>query len=91
MGIDAPNNSNHTLTMLHHVVIVVIIAILTLCSSVMSHAILLPFYHAFMLTLRKSLISSALWLPHKFDIMEFKVYYYILESPTTKNNVQIQG
>ena len=90
MGFDAPNNSNHTLIVKHHVVIVVISATLTLCYSVMSHGTLILFYHAFMLTLHKSALSCALWLPHMCDIMEFKVYYYVLESPTTKENVQIQ-
>ena len=91
VGFDAPNNSNHTLTMMHHFVIVVIIATLTLCYSVMSHAKLILFYHTLMLTLQKSLISRALWLSHMFDVMKFKVYYYVLESPITKKNVQIQG
>ena len=76
---------------MHHVVIVVIIAMLTLCYSIMSHAALIIFYRAFMLTLHKSLIPRALWLPHMCDIMEFKVYYYVRESPITKKNVQLQG
>ena len=70
---------------MHHVVIVIfvfIVAMLILCYSIMSHATLVLFNHAFMLALHKSLISRALWLPHKRDIME--VYYYVLEFPTTK-------
>ena len=53
-------------THMHYVVIIVIIAIiamLTLCYSIMSHATLILFYHAPMLTLSKSLISHIFWLP----------------------------
>jgi hypothetical protein len=53
----------------HHVVI---IAMLTLCYSTMSHVTLTLFHHAFMLTLFKSVISCALWLP--------QVWYYEVES-----------
>ena len=67
-----------------HCYIYFIIAMLILCYSIMPHATLVLFYHAFMLPLHKSLISHALWLPHKCDIMEFRVYYYVLEFPTTK-------
>ena len=51
----------------HHVVIIVINvinAMLILCYSIMSHATLILFYHAYKLTLYTSLISHALWLPH---------------------------
>ena len=51
---------------MHHVVINVvnfIIAMLTLCYSMMSHAISIFFYHALMLTLQNLLIFCALWLP----------------------------
>ena len=47
----------------HHVdinVIIVIIAMLTLCYSIMLHATLILLYHAFMLTLHNSLTSHAL-------------------------------
>ena len=50
----------------HHVVIIVtttIIAMLTLCYSIMSHATLILYHHASMLTLYTSLIPHALWLP----------------------------
>jgi hypothetical protein len=50
----------------HYVVImiiIVIIAMLTLWYSIMLHVELISFYHAFMLTLQKSLTSHALWLP----------------------------
>ena len=51
---------------MHHVVIIVIIdiiAMLTLCYSIMLHATLVLFYHASMLAPQNSLISRALWLP----------------------------
>ena len=48
----------HTRT--HHVVVIVILAMLTLCYSIMSHATLVLYYHAFMLTLHASLMSCAL-------------------------------
>ena len=47
----------------HHVVIIVIIAMLALCYSIMSHATLMLYDHASMITLQTSLISHALWLP----------------------------
>ena len=59
----------------HHVIIIVIIvtiAMLTLCYTIMSHATLVLFYHVSMLTLHNSLISRALWL-HKHDITEFRM------------------
>jgi hypothetical protein len=42
------------------IVIIVTIAMFTLCDSIMSHATLIPYYHAFMLTLHTFLISHAL-------------------------------
>jgi hypothetical protein len=50
-------------TCMHHVVIITIIAMLTLCYSKMSHATLILYYHASMLTLHISLTFRALWLP----------------------------
>jgi hypothetical protein len=50
----------------HHdviIVIIVIIVMLTLCYSKMSHATLILYYHAFMLTLHTFFISHELWLP----------------------------
>ena len=49
---------------MHHVLIIVIISMLTLCYFIISHATLIIYYQAFMLTLHTSLISCALWLPH---------------------------
>jgi hypothetical protein len=46
---------------MHHVVIIVIIVMLTICYSMMSHAIPILVCHTFMLTLQKN--SCALWLP----------------------------
>ena len=45
------------------IVVIVIIAILTLCYSIMSRITLFLLYHANMLTLHNSWISRALWLP----------------------------
>ena len=56
----------------HHVVIIVIIIVLPLCHSVMSHVTLILFHHASMFTLHNSLISRTLWLP--------QVWYYKLWS-----------
>ena len=50
-------------TRMRHIVIIVIIAMLTLCYSMMAHATRILYYHASMLTLQSSLISCALWLP----------------------------
>jgi hypothetical protein len=44
----------------HHVVIVVIIAMLTLCYLIMLHAILSLYFHTSRLTLQTSLLSHAL-------------------------------
>ena len=45
-------------------VIMVVIVMLTLCYSMMSHVtIVTHVYHTFMFTLHNSLISRALWLP----------------------------
>jgi hypothetical protein len=52
--------------------------------SIISHATSIIFHHTLVLALCKSLISRALWLPHKCDVMEFRVDYYVLEFPTTK-------
>ena len=46
---------------MHHVIIIVISAMLTLCYFIMSHATLI--YQASMLTLHTTLISHAFWLP----------------------------
>ena len=48
----------------HHIVITIIIAMSTLCYSIMPHTTLILYYHASMLTLHTSFISRALWLPH---------------------------
>ena len=56
-------------THMHHVVIIItiiifIIVMLTLCYSIMSHAILILFFdRTSMLTLDISLMSHALWVP----------------------------
>ena len=55
--IKTPYNSGHTFTC-------IMLSLLTLCFSIMSHATLVFFYHASLSTLRNSLMSSALWLPH---------------------------
>jgi hypothetical protein len=52
--------------------------------SIISHATWIIFHHALMLALYKSLISCALWLTHKCDVMAFRVYYYVLEFATTR-------
>ena len=49
---------------MHHIIIIVIIGMLALCVSMMSHTTLILYYHTSMLTLHISLISHALWLPH---------------------------
>ena len=49
---------------MHHVIIIVIIVVLTLFRSIMSHATLILYYHASMLTLWTPLRSRALWLYH---------------------------
>ena len=57
----------HTRT--HHIVIIVIIgiiAMLTLCYSIMSSATLVLLYHTPMSTLLNSLISHVLWLPQSW-------------------------
>ena len=43
---------------------IVIIAMLTLCYSTISHSTLILFHHTSMLTPHNSLISHTLWLPH---------------------------
>jgi hypothetical protein len=50
---------------MHHVVMVVIIviAMLTLCYCIMTLATLILFYPASMLTLQNTLVLHALWLP----------------------------
>jgi hypothetical protein len=60
----------------HPLLFIVVIAMLTLCYSIMSHATLIIFYHASMLlTLQKlSFVSHALWFATKCDITEFRVY-----------------
>jgi hypothetical protein len=50
--------SNYTYT--HRIVIIVIIVVLTLCYSMMSHATLILYYHASMLTLQTSLVSCTI-------------------------------
>jgi hypothetical protein len=58
---------------MHHVVIIIMIVMLTLCYSVMSHATLILYYHASMLALHTFIISHVLWL-HIQNIEEVRVY-----------------
>ena len=58
------------------IVITVIIAMLTLRYSIVSHTTLL-FYHASMLTLHNSSIPRALWLP---QVRYYKVWSVLLFS-----------
>ena len=58
---------------MHHVVIIIMIVMLTMCYSVLSHATLILYYHASMLTLHTFIISNVLWL-HIQDIKEVRVY-----------------
>ena len=52
----------------------------TLCNSILSHATLILYYHASMLTLQNSVISRALWLP--------QVWYYGVWS-VCNNNISL--
>ena len=61
----------------HHVVI---IAMLTLCHSIMSHATLILFPHAFVLTILKSLIPRALWLPQSVILWRLECIIMFLKS-----------
>ena len=58
-----PKSSNLNICT-HRVVIIVINAMLTLCSSTSLHATSIHYCHASTLPLHVSLISCALWLPH---------------------------
>ena len=57
---------------MNHIVIIITLAMLILCYSLISHAILILYYHGFMSTLHTSLISCALWLP-MCDIRKVRV------------------
>ena len=69
-----PTTRSHT-SRCHHCHIV-IIAMLTLCYSIMSHATLIPCYQASMLTLETSLILHALWFTCMIlERLEFTKFY----------------
>ena len=73
MGFDITINHQRIQTTSSHalLVIVVIIAMLTLCYSIISHTTLILFYQTSMLALQNSLISRALWLsPARYYIVQ---------------------
>jgi hypothetical protein len=74
-----PKNSNHT-SCCHRCNVLLVIAMLTMCYSILSHATLMLFYHASMLTLHNSLMSHILWLTVKctttsITILTFDIHH----------------
>ena len=61
-------------------------AMLTLCYFIMSRATLILFGYTSMLRLHDSLTSHAVWLPHKSDIVEFRVYLMGMQYFTTQSS-----